>query len=100
MTIPGSDAFRRYVSAQFISSTGTWVQTTALPWLVLDRWHSPTLMGVVVALQFIPILLGGVHAGLIVDRFDRKQVLLVLQLASIVLSLVLAIFVLLCASGS
>ena len=55
--------FRRYFSGQAISLVGTWMQTVAQSWLVLQLSHSATALGMVVALQTLPVLLLGPTAG-------------------------------------
>src|SRR2546423_8994700 len=59
--------YRRYYGGQAISLIGTWMQMTAQAWLVLTLTHSSTALGVVIALQTLPVLLlapyGGVVAG-------------------------------------
>ena len=49
---------------------GTWMQTIAQGWLVLQLTGSGTAVGLVTALQFVPVLLLGPFGGVIVDRFD------------------------------
>ncbi len=51
--------YRRYTAGQSVSMVGTWMQTIAQGWLVLTLTHSPTLVGLVVAVQTLPILLLG-----------------------------------------
>jgi hypothetical protein len=52
-----SPNFRRYFAGQAVSLTGTWMQATAQDWLVLTLSHSGTALGIVVALQTLPVLL-------------------------------------------
>jgi len=51
--------YRRYYAGQSISLIGTWMQMTAQSWLVLTLTHSGTALGVIVALQTLPVLLIG-----------------------------------------
>ncbi|MSV89593.1 MAG: MFS transporter, partial [Actinobacteria bacterium] len=55
--------FRSYFVGQIVSSSGTWMQTFAQVWLVLQITDSSGHLGVTVALQYIPLLLFGAHAG-------------------------------------
>jgi MFS family permease len=71
--------YRRYISGQSISLIGTWMQMTAQSWLVLTLTHSSTALGVVIALQTLPILLLGPYGGVIADRIDKRRLMIVLQ---------------------
>jgi hypothetical protein len=51
--------YRRYVGGQAISLIGTWMQTTAQSWLILTLTHSSIDLGLIVALQTLPVLLLG-----------------------------------------
>jgi len=73
--------YRRYLSGQSISLIGTWMQMTAQSWLVLTLTHSGTMLGVVVALQTLPVLLLGPYGGVIADRVDKRRLMVVLQSA-------------------
>ena len=75
--------YRLYFFGQLSSLCGTSMQTVGLAWLVLELTDSGSQVGLVTALQFIPILLLGGSAGVIIDRRDRRRVVLV---AEIVLS--------------
>ncbi|TQS43230.1 MFS transporter [Cryptosporangium phraense] len=80
--------YRLFAGGQIISLTGTWMQTTAQDWLVLDLSHnSGTALGVITALQFTPVLLLTLWAGALADRLDKRKVLLATQLASMLLAL-------------
>jgi MFS family permease len=71
--------YRRYFTGQAISLIGTWMQSTAQAWLVLQLTHSATALGLVVALQTLPVLLFGPYAGVIADRVDKRKMMIVLQ---------------------
>ena len=71
--------FRRYYGGQAISLIGTWMQMTAQAWLVLSsRTRAPPL-GLIVALQTLPVLLLGPYGGVIADRVDKRRMMIVLQ---------------------
>lgn len=78
--------YRRYFAGQTVSVSGTWVQQTAISWLVLRLGGSGTDVGVVVALQFLPLLVFGPYGGVIVDRVPRRRLLLLTASASTVLA--------------
>ena len=86
--------FRLFVIGQAISLSGTWMQTIGLSWLVLEMTHSGTQLGLVIAAQFLPILLFGVWGGLIADRFDKRHILYFTQSTFGILALILGLLVL------
>ena len=67
------------------------MQTVAQGWLVYQLTQSPFMVGLVSALQHMPILFFGVFGGVIVDRFDKQKVILITQGASLVLALILGV---------
>ena len=71
--------FRRYVSGQALSLIGTWVETVAQALLVLRLTHSGTILGLTTAARYAPLLLLSPYAGLLVDRYPKRRVLLVTQ---------------------
>src|SRR6266568_901481 len=71
--------YRRYFTGQSISLVGTWMQMTAQAWLVLTLTHSSTALGLVTALQTLPVLLLGPYGGVIADRSDKLKLMTVLQ---------------------
>jgi MFS family permease len=73
--------YRLWFVGQTISQSGTWMQSVAQYWLVLELTHSAFDLGVTAALQFAPVLLFGTVGGLVADRFDKRKVLLVTQTA-------------------
>jgi MFS family permease len=83
--------YRRYFTGQVISLSGTWAQNIGLGWLVLDLSHdSGVAVGIVTAMQFVPVLLFGLWAGLLADRFDKRRFIVTTQIALAALALVLA----------
>jgi MFS family permease len=58
---------------------GTWMQMTAQSWLVLTLTNSSTDLGLIVALQTLPVLLLGPYGGVIADRVDKRRLMVVLQ---------------------
>ena len=71
--------YRLFLFGQIVSTVGTWMQTVALPWLALQLTHNAFLVGLVLATQFLPVLLGSPFAGVIADRYRKRTVLLVTQ---------------------
>jgi MFS family permease len=83
--------YRRYYGGQAVSMIGTWMQMTAQSWLVLTLTHSSTALGVVVALQTLPVLLLGPYGGVIADRVDKRRMMIALQSAMGVQALILGL---------
>jgi MFS family permease len=83
--------FRRYYSGQAISMIGTWMQMTAQSWLVLTLTHSSTALGVVIALQTLPVLLLAPYGGVIADRVDKRKLMIGLQSVMGIQALVLGL---------
>src|SRR5580704_12157869 len=71
--------YRRYVAGQSVSLIGTWMQMAAQSWLVLTLTGSATTLGLIVALQTLPILLLGPYGGVIADRVDKRRTMIFLQ---------------------
>jgi MFS family permease len=86
--------FRRYVAGQGLSLIGAWVETVAQGLLVLQLTHSGLLLGLTTAARYAPILLLSSYAGLLIDRFDKRRVLLVTQIGLGGVSLLLGLAVL------
>jgi len=85
--------FRLFWIGQLISQVGTWMQSVAQAWLVLELTQSPLQLGIVSALQFTPILLLSPVGGALSDRFAKRRVLLVSQTVMQLQALVLAALV-------
>jgi len=86
--------YRIYFFAQSISVSGTWMQSVAQAWLVLRLAPASRAgidLGLVVALQFLPMLLFGTYGGLIADRVDKRRLLYATQGVAGLLALVLGI---------
>ena len=81
--------YRLFFLGQLVSVTGTWMQTVAQSWLVLNLTGSGVALGVTVALQFLPMLLFGMWGGLLADRLDKRRLLVATQAAGGVLALAL-----------
>src|SRR5437588_2651058 len=71
--------FRLFWFGQLISLIGTWMQTIGQAWLVLELTHSAWLLGVVGALQFLPVMFLSLFGGVLADRLPKRKVLLFTQ---------------------
>lgn len=85
--------FRYLWIGQCISLIGTWTQNIGQAWLVLTLTGSPFLLGLVGACQFLPITFFSLFAGVLIDKFPKKTILLLTQTVSMILAFTLAILV-------
>jgi MFS family permease len=83
--------FRLFLTGQFISLCGTWMQTIAQGWLVLQLTNSAFAVGLVTALGSLPILLFSLYGGVIADRVNKRRFILLLQSLMLAEALTLAI---------
>jgi MFS family permease len=81
--------YRRFFPGQALSLIGTWMQTVALSWLVLELTGSGTALGLVTALERLPVLLVAPYGGVVADRVDKRRLLVLVQamMASLALAL-------------
>ena len=86
----GKRNFRIFWLGQCVSLVGTWMQNVGQSWLVLELTGSPAKLGLVSALQFLPMMLFSLVAGPFVDRFPKRKTLVATQGALLVLALALA----------
>ncbi|OGC02587.1 MAG: hypothetical protein A3G35_01120 [candidate division NC10 bacterium RIFCSPLOWO2_12_FULL_66_18] len=85
--------FRLFISGQLISLVGTWMQRVAQSWLVLELTNSPFKLGLISALQSVPMLCFAFVAGAIADRLPKRRVLIGTQTALMGQAFVLAVLV-------
>lgn len=85
--------YRLYFAGQFVSQIGTWLQTAAQAWLILDLTHSAQAVGVLGFFFYGPYAVLGLLGGAYADRWDRRRTLLVTQIAMALCALLLAIAV-------
>lgn len=71
--------YRLYFIGQVVSVSGSWMQRVAQSWLVLHLSGSGVALGLVSALQFLPMLVLGAWAGVLADRLDKRRLLVVTQ---------------------
>jgi MFS family permease len=82
--------YRLFFSGQVISLVGTWMQSVATAWLVLDMTGSPMQVGLLVLCQFLPFTLLSLVAGVVVDRLDARRLVIATQAISMALAAALA----------
>jgi MFS family permease len=86
--------YRLYFYGQSVSLIGTWMQSTAISWIVYSMTHSPFMLGLSLFCSKFPSFLLSMFGGVVSDRYNRFRVLLLTQIASLVQSLLLAILML------
>lgn len=83
--------YRLFATGSLISNVGTWMQRVAQDWLVLTLTGSAGALGITTGLQFLPILLFSPIAGVLADRFPKRSVLIVTQIAMAATAAVLGV---------
>ncbi len=85
--------YRLFFFGQLVSVAGTWMQTVAQSFVVLDLTHSGTQLGLTTAARFLPMFAFGPIGGVFADRLDKQRVLYVTQSLSALLAAVFAILI-------
>jgi MFS family permease len=85
--------FRFFFFGQIVSLTGTWMQSVALGWLVLELTDSPFYVGLVSALGSLGVMLFTLYAGVVADRTDKRRTVVITQSLQMVQALALAALV-------
>lgn len=87
--------YRLYFSGQSVSLIGTWMQKTAVSWVIYTLTHSTLMLGVTLFASQFPSFLFSLYGGVISDRYNRYKVLLTTQILSLVQAALLALLILL-----
>lgn len=86
--------YRLFATGQLVKLVGVWMMFTAQDWLVLDlSGDSATALGVVTALQFVPVLLLTLYGGKLADRYDKRVLLLAANGAFALIAVAFAVLV-------
>lgn len=85
--------YRLYWFGQLLSITGTWIARVAQAWLVLELTNSSFALGLVGALQFVPITAFSLFGGVLADRFPKREVIIITQAVMALQSLILAVLI-------
>jgi MFS family permease len=89
-----SSNYRLYFTGQSISLIGTWMQTVAMGWLVYRLTGSVFLLGVVGFTSQIPSFFLSPFAGVLIDRFNRRRIMMAAQILFMIQALLFALLVL------
>jgi MFS family permease len=87
--------YRLYFMGQSVSLIGTWMQKTAVSWVVYTLTHSTFMLGLTLFASMFPSFLFSLIGGVVSDRYNRFKVLLTTQIASLIQAVLLAILILL-----
>jgi MFS family permease len=87
----GNRNFRLFLSGQFISQCGTWMQSVARGWLVLQLSNSAFAVGLVTTLGSLPILLFTLYGGVVADRVNKHRLVVILQSLMMIEALLLGL---------
>ncbi len=82
--------FRLFFPGLLTSQVGIWIQNVAISWVVYDMTKSPFMMGTIMFLNTIPLFLITPFAGVIVDKFDRHKLLMIIQICFAVQAFLMA----------
>jgi MFS family permease len=85
--------FRYFFAGQSISLLGTWMQKTAVSWVIYSQTHSKFMLGVSVFATLFPSALFSLLGGVVSDRYNRYRVLLLTQVLSMAQAALLALAV-------
>jgi len=83
-----------FFAGQSISQIGSWMQRTAIIWIIYSLTHSAAMIGLAVFAQQFPSFLLSLAGGVVADRYSRYRILLVTQTASLVQAILLAALIL------
>jgi MFS family permease len=83
-----------FFSGQSVSQIGTWMQRTAVSWVIYTLTHSAFMLGLAVFAQQFPSFLLSLPGGIVADRYSRYKILLVTQTASMIQAILLAVLIL------
>ena len=81
----------RVMAGTLVSRTGEWMDLVTLNWVALQMTNSPLHLGLINACRLVPTFLMSLPAGILADRYDRGQLLMLTQAASAALTLLLAL---------
>src|SRR5476651_495638 len=87
--------YRLYFFGQSVSLIGTWMQKTAVSWVVYSLTHSKFMLGLTLFASLFPSFLFSFLGGIAADRYNRFRVLMATQVASMIQAVLLTLAVIL-----
>ncbi|GAA3973048.1 MFS transporter [Pedobacter ginsengiterrae] len=85
--------YRLYFGGQSISLIGTWMQKTAVSWVVYEQTHSNFMLGLTLFASLFPSFIFSFIGGVASDRYDKYKLLLITQIASMVQAVLMTILI-------
>jgi len=85
--------FRFLLAGSVFNQVGFWIQQVGVGWLILELTGSSLQIGIASALRGLPMLVASPLAGVLVDRLDRRRIVLVSQTVMSVATLLLALLI-------
>src|SRR6201995_5337996 len=85
--------YRLYFIGQSSSLIGTWMQKTAISWVIYTLTHSTFMLGLTLFASQFPSFLFSVFGGVVSDRYDRFKVLMATQVASMIQAVLLTVLI-------
>src|ERR1700748_3189131 len=83
-----------FFAGQSVSQIGTWMQRTAVNWVIYSLTHSAFMLGLTIFAQSFPSFLLSLYGGVVSDRHNRRDILLITQTASMIQAILLAVLIL------
>ncbi len=83
--------YRNLFIASFVSNIGTWMQSVAAQWFLVEKHSSDVIVALVQTASLGPTLVFALFAGVLADLFDRRRLLIVLQAYAVLVALALAV---------
>ena len=83
--------YRNLFIASFVSNIGTWMQSVAAQWFLVEKHSSDVIVALVQTASLGPTLVFALFAGVLADLFDRRRLLIVLQTYAVLVALALAV---------
>jgi MFS family permease len=83
--------YRNLFIASFVSNIGTWMQSVAAQWFLVEKHSSDTVVALVQTASLGPTLIFALFAGVLADLFDRRRMLIVLQTYAVLVAVALAV---------
>lgn len=90
-----SPNYRIFITGQAISRIGTWMERTAVSWVVYEMTNSTFMLGLTVFASQFPSFIFSLFGGIVADRYNRHRVVMITQIASMIQASILAVVVLL-----
>jgi MFS family permease len=83
--------YRLFWFGQLVSVAGTWMQDLALGWLVLSLTQSPTALGLMVTIRFLPATFFSLYGGVLADRLRKRRAIIYCNVAQFAVAVVLGV---------